>query len=308
MFDPRRDLLAVANLIEVCFTDTLDEDGQRYLRNMRQAAHSPGWLGMNSLAAEWGGLPFSGFVWEQGGRLVGNVSLVPYRLRGQNSFLIANVAVHPDYRRRGIARSLTVQAIEHLRQRRLPSAWLHVRRENRAAVALYQSLGFEQRACRTTWRCQGPVPTLQLPPGLSITRVNTAHWTDQRAWLLEAYPQELSWNLPLDLNALHPGIRGSIARFFGNYYIQQWEAQRDSQPLAFISWQSTATQANALWLAASTACVASDLAALLLHARSQLPEQRPLALDYSAGMHEDAIQAAGFSAHQTLIWMELAIS
>jgi hypothetical protein len=43
---------------------------------------------------------------------------------------------------------------------------------------------------------------------------------------------------------------------------------------------------------------------LLLHARRQLRSPRPLALEYPADLHREAIAAAGFTEQQTLIWME----
>ncbi len=36
--DVQRDLLAVADLIELCFASTMDADGEQYLRQMRRAA------------------------------------------------------------------------------------------------------------------------------------------------------------------------------------------------------------------------------------------------------------------------------
>ena len=64
------------------------------------------------------------------GRIVGNLSLIPFVRRGHVVYLIANVAVHPDYRRRGIARQLTQTALDYLRQRGVSSAWLQVRDDN----------------------------------------------------------------------------------------------------------------------------------------------------------------------------------
>jgi hypothetical protein len=43
-FDVRRDLNQVADLVEQCFADTLDPDGQHYLGQMRAAAGNPAYL------------------------------------------------------------------------------------------------------------------------------------------------------------------------------------------------------------------------------------------------------------------------
>ena len=60
--NPRRDLNAVADLIELCFSNTLDGDGKRYLRRMRQVAKkSHNWFESASIQM-W--VASSGFIWE----------------------------------------------------------------------------------------------------------------------------------------------------------------------------------------------------------------------------------------------------
>ena len=55
-----------------------------------------------------------------------------------------NVAVHPDYRRRGIAEALVTALVEVLRQKGSRCLTLEVRASNEAAKALYEKLGFSQ--------------------------------------------------------------------------------------------------------------------------------------------------------------------
>ena len=55
-----------------------------------------------------------------------------------------NVAVHPDWRRRGIGESLIEQLIVQLKQRGSSNLSLEVRSSNGPAVALYEKLGFRQ--------------------------------------------------------------------------------------------------------------------------------------------------------------------
>ena len=106
----QRDLESVANLVELCFDDTLDAEGRTYLRNMRESARSAQWTGWVNSLAEYSPTPPSGLVWEENGQLVGNLSLIPIICRGQRCYLIANVAVHPDHRGRGIGRTPTATA------------------------------------------------------------------------------------------------------------------------------------------------------------------------------------------------------
>lgn len=55
---------------------------------------------------------------------------------------ILNVAVHPDFRRKGIARKLLSDVIEYFYPRGARSVILEVRMNNKAAQNLYESMGF----------------------------------------------------------------------------------------------------------------------------------------------------------------------
>jgi ribosomal-protein-alanine N-acetyltransferase len=56
---------------------------------------------------------------------------------------IATLAIHPDFRRQGIAEQLLVTALEKASKEGAQSALLEVRAGNEAAQALYQKYGFE---------------------------------------------------------------------------------------------------------------------------------------------------------------------
>lgn len=306
-FDARHDLSAVADLIELCFRDTLDPDGRRYLQRMRSMASQPRLLRWAASSAEWSSIPFGGYVWEQDGLLVGNASLIPYKVQGKRSYLIANVAVHPDFRRRGIARQLTLEAVRYARQRQAPSVWLHVRQENEAAQQLYHELGFIERARRTTWVCKDEIA---IPPILADVRIMYArsrHWEKQHYWLSQNYPPELSWHMSFEPEILNPGFFGSVRRIMKQVYIQQWSAIRGKEWLGTISWQFSAGYSNLLWLAAPSDMDEEVVRDLLLSVRQNTRSSRPLSLDYPAGQFVSALHMAGFNRQQTLIWMELLL-
>jgi GNAT superfamily N-acetyltransferase len=304
-FDVRRDLGQIADLVETCFAETLDPDGQRYLQQMRSFANNPGFL--RWVTPESGGVPMTGYVWVEDNRLVGNISLIPYRLQGRSRYLIANVAVHPDYRRRGIARRLTEQAIEHVRRRGAPWVWLHVRAQNEGAIRLYRGLGFSEQARRTTWHSTPALPSPALPPGVSITARHGYQWGQQRRWLAAAYPDELSWHLPIRIAALQPGPLGAFYRLFNSLEIWQRTAQVNGQIAGMLAWQGAPGLADHLWLSTSPENEEQAASALLGYLRHRLSPTRLLCLDYPAGRAAAAIQAAGFREHQTLIWMSLPL-
>ena len=55
-----------------------------------------------------------------------------------------NVAVHPDFRRKGIAEALVNKLVEHLRERGSHCLTLEVRASNVPAITLYCKLGFSE--------------------------------------------------------------------------------------------------------------------------------------------------------------------
>lgn len=313
--DVRHDLNQVADLMEHCFADTLDPDGQRYLQQMRTAANNPSYLRWATMVSDGGAVPVSGYVWEEAGQIVGNLTLIPYYSLGRRYFLVANVAVQHEYRRKGIATSLTVKAIEHARQRGAQAVWLHVRDDNEGATRLYRALGFIERARRTTWNCEAssqrdvvvPGTRVEPPghPGISVQGRRSGDWRQQLAWLEMNYPAELSWHLSLRHKALSPSLWGFLNRFMNDIQVRQWSAWRGHQLLGVLAWQSMLAYADSLWLATAPEHEESVVGALLDHARNHLSPRRPLSLDYPADRAVAGIQAAGFRIHQTLIWMSM---
>jgi ribosomal-protein-alanine N-acetyltransferase len=75
--------------------------------------------------------------------------IVPWFIAGE--LQIANVAVHEDFRRRGLARQLIVHVCDLAQRRDCRVAHLEVRRSNTAAVRLYESLDFQTTAVRRNY-------------------------------------------------------------------------------------------------------------------------------------------------------------
>ena len=64
---------------------------------------------------------------------------------------IMNVAVHPDYRRQGIAEKLINTLVADLKKRGCHALLLEVRVSNTPAITLYEKLGFAQVGCRKNY-------------------------------------------------------------------------------------------------------------------------------------------------------------
>lgn len=310
-FDVRRDLKDVARLVELCFEETLDAEGRRYIQQMHAAADNPGYLRWASTVAGRVSMPLTGFVWEENGYLAGNLSLIPFSSRGKRLFLIANVAVDPAYRKRGIARQLTETALEHIRKRGAQAAWLHVRADNQPANHLYRSLGFEERARRSTWETDwGSTRKAAREGNEAIADVElgprrSQHWPEQLIWMRRSYPPEVTWHLPLDIHALRPGLRGILYRLFTGAQVKQFAATRQGRLLGVLVWQPLSRYTDNLWLAAPPRHEDAAIRALLPHVRQEIGGTRGFSLDYPADHGVEALESAGFKLHQTLVWMEL---
>jgi predicted N-acetyltransferase YhbS len=306
--DVRRDLLAVADLIEVCFASTMDADGREYLRQLRRAGREANLLNWMPAPFEQPTVPLNGLVWEEEGRLVGNLSLIPFYRMGRRIYLIANVAVHPDFRRRGIGRALTTEALNKVQEHHAAEVWLQVRAENTSAYNLYLSLGFQNQAKRITW--QSTPEQVEKSNLASFTESITSlrrstDWPQQYAWLLSNYPAEVTWNLSLSAHNFKPGFWHDLAHFLGGSSTQHWAARREGKLLGLLTWEPSRTSTDNLWLAAPPETEAAAIQTLLPRVTNRLTAGRPLSLNYPSGRAEDAFRAAGFRAQQILLWMKI---
>lgn len=145
LFDPGRDLVGVARLLEEAFRpdNSFPFSGVPLLREMGillwTLSYAPAFPATTT-----------GFVWVEDGQIVGNVTLNPDEGRFDR-YMITNVAVRPSYRRQGVARALMETVIGHLRNMHVKTVLLNVRPNNPGAIKLYQDLGFKQIETRGEW-------------------------------------------------------------------------------------------------------------------------------------------------------------
>lgn len=112
-------VLQVAALEKLCFSDPWSE------KSVASELNNP--LSLWLVALE--GDTVAGYVGSQS-------------VMGESDMM--NVAVHPYYRRRGIAQALICALIDGLRERGNHCLTLEVRACNASAIALYEKLGFAQ--------------------------------------------------------------------------------------------------------------------------------------------------------------------
>lgn len=309
------DLPQVADLIELCFEATMDDEGQSYVQQMRKASNDRDFLTWAGRVMESTSMPLAGYVWEEDGKIIGNTSLVFQAHRGRKLAMIANVATHPNYRRRGIGRALTERAMQAAWQKGAKEIWLQVRHDNPTAIKIYADLGFVERARRTTFHSRNAPgaaadgveesTTGEAAGGfgtISIRRPSNRQWQQQRAWLRRAHPDEMSWYAHWDWDRLGPGMRNTLYRLFIQYDMRQWAATSRQELLASVTWIPSHRVPNGLWLAAGPESGRAVTKALEA-ARRELAHYRRLTVEYPAGELTREIEAAGFERFRTLLWM-----
>ncbi len=308
-----RDLPQVADLIELCFSSTIDDEGQSYLDQMRRASRDNEFLRWAGRVVDTTSMPLSGFVWDVNGRIVGNASLVYQNFGSRKIAMIANVATHPDYRRHGIGRALTEGAMNHALRKGAKELWLHVREDNPTAIRIYEDLGFRERGRRTTYYSRPGMPASSILGTLSSSQAThqrltvgqprARDWSTQRAWLYRAHPRELAWYSRWDWEKLSPDLLNWIYRTFVEFNTRQWAAYRAGKLAATVSWVPTMHTPNMLWIGTEAMGDADALRVALEAARYDLSHYRRLTIEHPAGEMVQAIESAGFDAYRTLIWM-----
>jgi len=300
-----RDLPAVADLIELCFSDSMDSEGKRYIRDMRRAGSDNSFLSWAEHAANTTSLPLTGYIWEEDGRIVGNVSVVPFRQQKQRLYLIANVAVHPSHRRRGIARALTERAMHHAHEKNINSIWLHVREDNHDAVKLYTDLGFVERSRRTAWQAPTDIHVKDFDTDVRLTYRHSYFWEMQRKWLARLYPDDLAWHRNWNFSSLRPGFWNWLYLLFVDFHVSNWAAVKGDELQATLSWLPSSGRGDGLFAAIGPGSAPEALTLLLINARRQLYNfHSTISLDFPVSDFDDAIRLAGFTPLRTLLWMQ----
>ena len=102
---------------------------------------------INSVASELKNPLSLWLVAMEGERLAGYIG--SQSVLGESDMM--NVAVHPDFRRRGIAEALVLELARALKEKGNHSLSLEVRQTNEPAKKLYEKLGFEQVGLRPNY-------------------------------------------------------------------------------------------------------------------------------------------------------------
>ncbi|MGB8644642.1 MAG: GNAT family N-acetyltransferase [Anaerolineae bacterium] len=232
-FNSSRDLGAVALLLEEAFREDLGP--------MHFWSRIPGLrqVGAQLWAASFAPLPTDlllGVVWEEDRRIIGNVTLTLDESRRRH-WLISNVAVAENYRRRGIARQMMEAAIQEAIARGAIWVILNVRPYNTGAVQLYNELGF--RAVDTEMGYIRRRPARIQHTTLPLRRLKG----DEHSAMLDIARAGMSDQLklfrPLRPSEFAPNLEDRIAEHVTDFFIAQtterWGFFRDGSLCAAVT-------------------------------------------------------------------------
>ena len=119
---------------------------------------------------------FYTLVREIDGRFV-SVITVSQQGNDRQRWYIFNVATHPDFRGRGLARQLVTAALSHIRAREGKRVLLDVRADNVPAYQLYRNLGFLHLETSTTLKGSlSQLPAIQLSPNCTVRQLAETEW------------------------------------------------------------------------------------------------------------------------------------
>jgi ribosomal protein S18 acetylase RimI-like enzyme len=303
--DPKRDIARVADLVEAAFGLKNDPEGSSVVSQMRNlATFYRNYPLATSLATTQ-----TGFVWEEAGQLVGNISLIPFHRRLTAIFLIANVAVAPEFRGRGIAKALTQHALRYTQQWGRTEIWLQVRSDNQVAIQMYQNSDFHFFSALSQWAKPadlnlGGSPLRSASGQFEMRKRQREDWPQQKIWLDWAYPQETRWYQSVDLGLFSPWAwlnPLSWGQLFQLEHLCQLESGRMR---GVLSLQRSEAKTENLWL-----CLPKDPD--LNHLAREMLKQfllnhwqgKRIFTEYPLGVADEAFTSNGFTKLRDLNWM-----
>ncbi len=210
-----KDAHQLIDLLQLVFGEQIKKGGQFQFPTIPSGIE--GWWMSRSMIRR---LP--GFVWEENGRIVGNATLLTPKTRDR--FLVANVAVHPDYRRRGIAHMMMQAVIEQVQAHQGAMILLQVVKENSAAIQLYQNLGFLRIGNMTVWQATpSQIRELSKPDDkIRIIPLGRGDWQAAYALDMLCLSNDLNWPNLLSDDVYRRGLWQHIWDFVNGRQEENW--------------------------------------------------------------------------------------
>ncbi len=306
------DIPQVLKLLEICFGASASSiNEQRFYTGPATTSQQAAFLWRLNPAA---GKLALGFVWEDNGRIVGNVTVLTTKIPGR--FLVVNVAVHPDHRRKGIAYRLMRAVHDMVSRRNGHEILLQVVKTNTPAVDLYHALNYTNLGSITSW--YAPVSRLHhldsaaghtlAPP---IRELRRSEWQSAYQLDLAALAPELNWPEPINHDAYQNGILRKLANFANGRSMETWVTTDNNQLTGMATILSEWGKTHAASLRVHPEWqgqLERPLLAKLIRRLSYLP-RRNVSIDHpdDDAFTNNLLREANFQPKRTLTHMQLKL-
>lgn len=226
-------------LIETAFAEDQAREGRNFRDEMRSLNKLlPLFRGMFAVMPSLENY-FLTLVWEADGRFAAAVTISRQGSDAQRWY-IANVATHPDYRGRGLARMLVGAALDRIRAQGGRYVLLHVRADNEPAYRLYRSLGFRHLETGTTLRGDArPIASPALPEHYTLRPLSTTDWRIRFAIAQQvASPETQSVCPPTEKQFQDSRIGRSLQALIGraqHVKLQMWAVEVADRPIGLVT-------------------------------------------------------------------------
>lgn len=315
-FDAARHMFQVADLVAQVFAEELDGKGRQALQEMRWVGRLSPVMG-STLTMALLNEDFTGHVWLEEGRVVGNVTLQRADATGFR-WRISNVAVAPAYRGRGIGRALMQAALAEIAERGGSWALLQVRADNQTAYQLYRDLRFEDVSRVGLWQlATSRWRYLEADAGPDLEPLRARHareWlalaraarSDLARWYEEVRAEDYELSVAQRLSE-------ALGRAIGIQDVARWGIRREGRLVAAVEARTALfAEHDTLRFTVHPEVRGQVEKPLLAQALAWLarPDALPVVVEHD-GEHREgvaALQAAGFRVLRDLITMRRAVS
>lgn len=315
-FDPHKHLRQVAELVSAVFAQELDAEGRNALYEMQMVGRFGPLLGGlfgASLFTDF----VAGYVWVERGEVLGNATLQRIDYGGMR-WRISNVAVTPEHRGRGIARSLMLSCLSEIAQQGGAWAVLQVRIDNPPARKLYESLGFTDVYQEGIWRLAG----LSRRPSTPDTRwplelLPATAWRERFELAQAAQTSLADWIGPIQKAEYEVGLLQAWGEALGHwtslYQVQRWGVRSNGVLQGAIETQSSITDDVRRMRFAIRPRARGHLETTIVQRGLQTLAEAPpapIVVAHSADHTEGvaALEAAGFRPQRVLLTMRRQIT
>ncbi len=151
-----------------------------------------------------------GYVWEEDGKRIGTANIG--RRGKSDTWMVSNVAVLPDHRRKGIARKLVEACLQLGQERGAKKIILDVIDGNLPAQQLYEKLGFVNYTGSTTLEYESATSPSELawPSGYTISPYSASEWKPRFEMTARIAPPIVQDYEPVVESAFRPPLAALI--------------------------------------------------------------------------------------------------